>query len=105
MKIKHVSENRFFWSLGRGEGDFIFGVELSLDRNCHLERTIFSRGKFGKESVIFHEEYSCEEFLELLRAEKELLLSARGDTLCSSGSKVLLREAMDRIRRVLDKLQ
>ena len=86
--------------LGRGEGDNVLGVELFMDAKDHVRRTIFSRGKFGKESIIFEEEYSTEEFLDLLRAEKVLL----GSKVFDAGSKELLLEALDRIRRVYDGL-
>lgn len=103
MRVK-ASENRLFWSLGRGEGDTMVGVELFLDMKDHVRRTVFSRGKYGKESVIFEEEYSSEEFMDLLDAEKALLSRASGVMEDSAGAKSQLLEAMERIRRVYDGL-
>jgi hypothetical protein len=97
------SENRIFWSLGRGEGDTMVGVELCFDTKDRLRRTVFSRGKLGRESIIFQEEYSKDEFMELLETEKALLCQhlKQGDR---SGAKLQLLEVIQRIRRVYDEL-
>jgi hypothetical protein len=100
LRVRQTSEDRLYWTIGRGELDNVLGIELVVDSNDHVRRTIFSRGKFGRESILFEEVYSAEEFLEILRAEKLLL----GQKCSDSSAKALLLEAMDRLRRVYDGL-
>jgi hypothetical protein len=102
MRVKQVSGNRLFWSLGRGEGDTVMGVELFSDGKGHLRRTIFSRGKYGRESRIFEEEYAAEEFREILGAEEALLSSV--DDGKNGDVRRLLLKAMERLRRAYDGL-
>uniref|UniRef100_A0A7C3N8Y1 Uncharacterized protein n=1 Tax=Candidatus Methanomethylicus mesodigestus TaxID=1867258 RepID=A0A7C3N8Y1_9CREN len=72
MRVKHASVNRLYWSLGRAEGDKVFGVELHRSGSL-IKRTVIARGKYGREEVIFEEVYSEEEFAEILSAANELL--------------------------------
>lgn len=104
MRVRQMAENRLYWSLGRGDGDNTLGVELFLDMKGHVRRTTFSRGKFGRERVILEEEYSMEEFMELLEAERMLLSSEGKRDSVSIGVKPLLLEAIDRIRRAYSEL-
>jgi len=100
--VKQVSGNRLFWSLGRGEGDNVLGVELFSDGTGKVRRTIFSRGKYGREARIFEEEYTEEEFREVVWAEAALL-SSMGDG--EADVRKMLLEAMDRLRRAYDGLE
>ena len=92
-RVRHVAPNRLFWSAGKGSGDSYLGVEVWLDQKEVVRRCIFSRGKYGKESVIAEESYSMEEYQEILHAEGELMaLSGR------AGAKELVQEALVRLR-------
>ena len=102
MRVRQVSANRLFWSLGRGEGDCVLGVELFCDGAGHVRRAIFSRGKYGKETKIFEEEYTVEEFREILWAAGALISpeeDGEGDV------RGMILEAMDRLRRAYDGLE
>jgi len=102
VRVRQAAENRLYWSLGRGDGDDVLGVELFLDMKGHVKRTTFSRGKFGKERIILEEEYSVEEFLEILDAGRVLLYSICDHGHAGTDAKLLLLEAIDRIRRAYD---
>jgi hypothetical protein len=101
MRVKHLSESRISWSLGRGEGDTVLGVEVFFEKGGRVRRTVYSRGKYGKEKAVFEEAYGADEFCEILRAEESLLPSA---TVEGGNARVLISEAMDRLRRVYDGL-
>lgn len=103
MRVKYVSENRIYWSLGRVHGDQVLGVEVSAVGEDRVRRTVFSRGKFGRESKINEEEYSVEEFLEILGAERSIL--ERKDPAGNErDGKELLLEAIEILRRVYNGL-
>ena len=102
MRVKQVSENRIFWTLGKGKGDEALGVEFALEGGARVRRTIFSRGKYGKEKTIFEEIYGTDEFFEIIRNE-ELLLPKRSSSE-GEDAKQLLTEAMEKLRRVCDGL-
>lgn len=72
MRVRHVSGSRLYWSLGRVDGDKVFGVELHRSGNL-IKRTLVARGKYGREDVVFEEVYDEEEFAEILGAAIELL--------------------------------
>lgn len=103
MRVKYVSENRIYWSLGRGQGDQVVGVEVAAVGEDRVRRTVFSRGKFGRELKINEEEYSVEEFLEILGAERSILKrkDPRGD---GGDDKELLLDAIEILRRVYNGL-
>jgi hypothetical protein len=103
MRVKYVSENRIYWSLGRGHGDRVVGVEVSALGEDRVRRTVFSRGKFGREEKINEEEYSVEEFLEILEAESAILKrkDPAGD---GDGGKELILRAIEILRRVYNGL-
>ena len=95
-----MSEGRIYWSLGR-QGDAVMGVEVAAEGTGNIRRTVFQRGKHGREAVVLDERYSPEEFAEILRAEEGLLPSKVVE---GGSAKRLLSEAMDCIRRVHDGL-
>ncbi len=103
MRVRYVSESRIFWSLGRGDGDLTLGVEVS-SVGGRIRRTVFSRGKFGRESIVFEEAYSAEEYLEVLRAEETLTLGIAPPGEGQERAKRLLLEAIERLRRVYNGL-
>ncbi|MDI9644670.1 MAG: hypothetical protein QFX35_05575 [Candidatus Verstraetearchaeota archaeon] len=103
MRVKYVSENRIYWSLGRGRGDEVLGVEVSALGSDRVRRTIFSRGKYGKETTVAMEEYTAEEFLEILTAE-ESLVRRRCDSEKGGCGRELLLEAIEMIRRAYNEL-
>ncbi|MEN3034692.1 MAG: hypothetical protein ABC537_00185 [Candidatus Methanosuratincola sp.] len=98
-----MSENRIYWSLGRDHGDRVVGVEVSALGEDTVRRTVFSRGKFGKEEKINEEEYSVEEFLEILGAERSILKrkDPAGD---GDDGKDLILHAIEILRRVYNGL-
>ncbi|MEJ5293123.1 MAG: hypothetical protein WHS82_05960 [Candidatus Methanosuratincola sp.] len=103
MRVKYISEKRIYWSLGRGQGDQVVGVEVSAVGEDRVKRTVFSRGKFGRETKINEEEYSVEEFLEILGAERTILKS-KAPAGNSGDGKELLLDAIEMIRRVYNGL-
>ncbi len=103
MRVRYVSENRIYWSLGRGQGDRVFGVEVSAVGEDRVRRTVFSRGKFGREEKINEEEYSVEEFLEILGAERSIL-KRKDPAGKEADGKELLLDAIEILRRVYNGL-
>lgn len=98
MRVKQISENRIYWCLGRGQGDQVLGVEV-FAAGGKIFRTLFSRGKFGREVKIAMEEYSAEEYMEIIHAERSLIPSKANE-----GTKELLLCALEAIRRAYNGL-
>lgn len=103
MRVKYISENRIYWSLGRDQGDQVLGVEVFAVGKDRIRRTVFSRGKFGKETRIAEEEYNTEEFLEIIGAERSVA-QRQGNGEKEGNGKELLLDAIEIIRRVYNGL-
>lgn len=103
MRVRYVSENRIYWSLGRDRGDRVVGVEVSALGEDRVRRTVFSRGKFGKEEKLIEEEYSLEEFLEILGAERSILKRKDPAAGRDDGKEMILR-AIEILRRAYNGL-
>ncbi|NHV60396.1 MAG: hypothetical protein HA492_03155 [Candidatus Verstraetearchaeota archaeon] len=101
MRVKHVTDRAIFWSLGRGEGDEVIGVEVSLEGEGRVSRKIVSRGKYGKERTVFLGRYSADEYLGILRSESALLSSSKGE---DRDVMTLIVEAIELLRRASEKI-
>ncbi|MDH5810853.1 MAG: hypothetical protein QXO54_00135 [Candidatus Methanomethylicaceae archaeon] len=101
MKVKHVTDRAIFWSVGRGEGEEIIGVEVCLGGEDKVFRRIVARGKYGKERTVFSERYSVDEFQGVIRSELALISSIQG---VKGDALTLVLEAIELLRRVCEKL-
>ncbi|MEM3039721.1 MAG: hypothetical protein QXO54_02820 [Candidatus Methanomethylicaceae archaeon] len=101
MRVRHVTDREIFWSLGRGEGDEIIGVEISLEGKENVSRRIISRGKYGRERVVFQESYLIEDYKAIVRSEAAFLSSAER---VDKDLMLLIMEAIESLRRVCERL-
>lgn len=101
MRVRHVTDRAIFWSLGRGEGDEIIGVEVSLEGKENVSRRIISRGKYGRERVVFKESYSVEDYKGIIRSEAAFLSSAE---IADKDLMLLIMETIESLRRVCERL-
>ncbi|MDD1775822.1 MAG: hypothetical protein LUP94_00540 [Candidatus Methanomethylicus sp.] len=95
MRVKHVSENRIYWTLGRAnspEKEEVLGIEMTVEGGLQVHRIIFARGKFGHERVIFEETYQIEEFFDILKNEAELLSGLKTEYSPRNPIKTIERE-------------
>lgn len=102
MRVRHVTDEAIFWSLGRGEGDEVLGVEVRIEGSGNLSRRIISRGKYGKERILFVEKYSPEEYKGIIRSECALISSAEMEG--NDEAATLIIKAIELLRRACERL-
>lgn len=101
MRVRQVTDRAIFWSLGREGGDKVAGVEVSLEGKGRVCRRIISRGKYGRESILFEERYAADEYQGILRSELAFVSSLDKT---DKDLILLIMEVIESLRRVCERL-
>ncbi|MGQ9759561.1 MAG: hypothetical protein ACUVQ5_03190 [Candidatus Methanomethylicaceae archaeon] len=101
MRVRQVSDRAIFWSLGRGDGEELIGVEVSLEGEEGVRRRIIRQGKYGKERTLFEERYLVDEYKGILRSEFALISSFNKT---NKDLTLAIMEAIESLRRVYERL-